>query len=82
MHGDSMITYLTVFFSTDGAPPSEVVDRLYNIGFKPTGGNYDFIYEWDSKATLDDALHLGDQIHNVLEGMGVFFKMETRNGDF
>jgi len=77
-----MITYLTVFFSTDGAQPSEVVDRLYSLGFKPTSGNYDFVYEWDSKATLDDALHLGDQINNVLKGMGVLFKMETVDSNF
>ncbi len=73
-----MITYLTVTFSTDGARPSEVVNRLVAIGFKPTRGNYDFAYEWDKKARVEDAVWLADKIHETMKGMNVRFRTETQ----
>ena len=56
-----MKTYLTVTFNSEGAKPSEIVDRLCMIGFRPTQGTYDFIYEWDKKATVKDAIWFGDK---------------------
>ncbi|UCD92101.1 MAG: hypothetical protein JSV43_07695 [Methanobacteriota archaeon] len=73
-----MITYLTVTFCTDGARPSEVVNRLVAIGFKPTKGNYDFIYEWDKKAKVEDAIWLADKIFETLKGMDVRFRTDTQ----
>ena len=72
-----MRTYLTVMFSTEGSHPSEVVDRLQMIGFKPCTGNYDFVYEWDNNATLEDTIYFADKVHEVLKGMGVLFSTET-----
>lgn len=72
-----MKSYLTVMFSTEGNMPSDVVDRLQMIGFKPCTGNYDFVYEWDKNATIEDSMGLADKVHGVLEGMGVMFSMET-----
>jgi len=72
-----MISYLTVTFSTEGSRPSEVVDRLHSIGFKPTKGNYDFIYNWDKSAKVQDAIWLADKVHETLRGMRVLYKMES-----
>ena len=72
-----MITYLTVTFGAEGAKPSEVVERLAMLGFKPAQGNYDFIYEWDKEATVKDAVWFADKVHATLHGTGVFFKVET-----
>ncbi len=72
-----MKTYLTVTFNSEGAKPSEIVDRLCMIGFRPTQGTYDFIYEWPKKATVKDAIWFGDKIHSVLKGYNVLFKLET-----
>lgn len=72
-----MKTYLTVMFSTEGSLPSEVVDRLQMIGFKPCTGNYDFVYEWDKNANLEDTIYFADKIHEVLKDMGVLFSTET-----
>lgn len=72
-----MRTYLTVMFSSDGDLPSEVVDRLQMIGFKPCTGNYDFVYEWGRNATVEDSIDFADKVHGVLKGMGVLFKLET-----
>ena len=72
-----MKTYLTVMFSTEGSRPSDVVDRLQMIGFRPYAGNYDFVYEWDKNATLEDTIYFADKIHEVLKDMGVLFSTET-----
>ncbi|MEM3342314.1 MAG: hypothetical protein QW728_06435 [Thermoplasmata archaeon] len=72
-----MKTYLTVTFNSEGAKPSEVSERLTMLGFKPCTGNYDFVYEWDKNATVQDALWFGDRIHAILKGNSVLFKLET-----
>ncbi len=73
----SMLTYLTVTFSTEGARPSEVATRLQSLGFEPTTGNYDFVYRWDRNAKVEDALWLADKVQAALRGMSVLFEVET-----
>ncbi len=73
----SMLTYLTVTFSTEGARPSEVAARLQSLGFEPTTGNYDFMYRWDRNAKVEDALWLADKVQAALRGMNVLFEIET-----
>ena len=72
-----MKSYITMMFSTEGSLPSTVVDRLQMIGFKPCAGNYDFVYEWDKNATIEDTIYFADKIHEVLKDMGVLFSLET-----
>jgi hypothetical protein len=72
-----MRTYLTVMFSSEGSLPSEIVDRLQMIGFKPCTGNYDFVYEWGKNASVEDTIYFADKVHEVLSGMNVLFKLET-----
>ncbi len=72
-----MKTYITVFFGTEGAKPSKVLDALNNLGFEPTTGNFDGVYSWDKQATLDDAINLADKVIATLKGMGVMVKLET-----
>ena len=74
---NTMKTYITVFFGTEGAKPSKVFDALNNLGFEPTTGNYDGVYSWDKQATLEDAINLADKIIATLKGMGVMVKLET-----
>jgi hypothetical protein len=76
-----MRTYLTVMFSSDGDLPSEVVDRLQMIGFKPCTGNYDFVYEWGRNATVEDTIDFADKVHGVLKKMGVLFRLETDSAE-
>ncbi len=75
-----MITYLTITFNSEGKKPSEIVDRLYNIGFRPTTGRYDFKYLWDENANMKDVLWFADKIHATLQGTNVYFKIETIRG--
>lgn len=74
---EAMLTYITIMFSSDGRRPSEIFDALHNMGFQPTTGNYDGVFKWDKKATLDDAIYLADRVHLTLKGTGAMFKLET-----
>ncbi len=72
-----MKTYISVFFSTEGAKPSKVLDALNNLGFEPTAGNFDGVFSWDKQASLDEAINLADKVVTTLKGMGVLVKLET-----
>ncbi len=73
----SMETYIQLTFSSEGARPSDIFDRLYMLGFKPTQGHQDLVYEWDRNATVQDAIWFADKVHAVLEGLNVHFELET-----
>ena len=75
-----MKTYLIVWFSSEGAMPSEVNRRLMSLGFKPMQGVHDYVYEWDSKTDVEDILRFGDRIQVTLKGLNVMFKIETIDG--
>ena len=72
-----METYLRVSFSSEGAKPSEVADRLQTFGFVPTQGNYDFVYDWKGRAGRDQVLDLANELGQLLQGYGVLFEIET-----
>ena len=73
----TMKTYISVFFSTEGAKPSKVLDALNNLGFEPTTGNFDGVFSWDKQASLDEAINLADKVVATLKGMGALVKLET-----
>ena len=73
-----MKTYLTLMFSSEGANPVEVVERLMSLGFKPLKGMHDHVYDWGSrKVDLDDILRIAVSVHETLKGMKVLYKLET-----
>ncbi|MCW4020538.1 MAG: hypothetical protein NWF14_04835 [Candidatus Bathyarchaeota archaeon] len=72
-----MKTYLTIWFNSEGAQPSEVVERLRAMGFKPIKGYYDHVYDWKKKVKLEDVFHLSDALHETLKGLKVMYKLET-----
>lgn len=72
-----MKTYLLIWFSSEGVRPSEVNRRLMSLGFELTQGSYDFEYQWNGSASLDQVLGLGDKVYLSLQGTGVMFKLET-----
>jgi len=47
------------------------------MGFRPVHGNYDHVYDWGKQASIDELIGLADNIHETLNGTGVFFKIET-----
>lgn len=72
-----MRTYLKITFSSEGARPSEIIDRLQSLGFRPLTGIYDMVYEWGNHATVNDAIWFADKIHETLRGYNVLFQLET-----
>lgn len=70
-------TYLMIWFSSEGAEPQTVVQKLQEIGFKPMRGPYDHVYEWTKDVDLDTILQLGTTIHETLKGLKVLYKLET-----
>ncbi len=72
-----MKTYLKLAFHSEGEKPSIIVDRLCNLGFRPTQGNYDLVYDWDTEATIKDIIWFGDKIHSTLKGAKCTFELET-----
>lgn len=72
-----MKTYLNVRFHSDGEKSTSVNDRLMSMGFQPTKGRYDYVYEWAENATLEDTLSIADQLHSTLKDSNVFFNLET-----
>lgn len=72
-----MKTYIRLTFNSDGAMPSTVIDRLCMLGFKPCRGHQDLVYEWDKNANVQDAIWFADKVHTVLEGLSVFYELET-----
>jgi len=73
----AMLTYITIMFNADGGRPSDIFNALHNMGFEPTTGNYDGVFKWDKRATLDDAIYLADRVFITLKGTGALFKLET-----
>ena len=72
-----MNTYLTLWFNSNGEKPSIVTRKLEQLGFKPVQGNYDFVYKWGQKASIEDVLATSDKVQRELKNCNVSFKLET-----
>lgn len=70
-------TYLTLWFGSEGAAPTSIVMRLQEIGFKPTRGKYDFVYDWKRRVALEEIFKLGDTVSKTLKGSKVLYKLVT-----
>lgn len=77
MRDRELKTYLTVWFSSEGATPIEVVERILAMGFKPIKGHYDHVYDWAKEPSLEEVLELANKLHETLKGMKVTYKLET-----
>lgn len=71
-------TYLNIIFSSEGANPVEVVERLRSLGFRPLRGVHDHVYDWGRDVSLDDILQIATSVHETLKGLNVLYKLETR----
>ena len=72
-----MKTYLILWFSSEGAEPRVVIEKLLSIGFKPVRGYYDLAYDWGKEATMEEVLMLSNAIRETIRGSNVMYKMET-----
>lgn len=72
-----MKTYLVVWFSSNGSKPSVVTEILLGMGFRPIEGAYDYEYQWNHDAKIEEILMFGDKIQLELKTSDVMFKLET-----
>ena len=72
-----MKTYITIWFNSEGAPPTEVMERIQAMGFKPTKGHYDHVYDWGRDPELEEIIQLANGLHEALKGLKVIYKVET-----
>ena len=56
-----MKTYVEVIVSTEGEKASIITDMFFNIGFKTTFGQHDFVYNWKKNVTLPEVLRFVDK---------------------
>ncbi len=70
-------TYIRLWFSSDGARPSEIGGLLTSLGFQPSKGGYDYVYHWRKKPNIDDLLELARHVQLTLKGTKVYYKLET-----
>lgn len=70
-------TYLTIWFSSEGSGPVDIVERLRSLGFEPLKGYHDHVYDWKRSVDLGDILQFTDKIHHTLKGLEVLYKIET-----
>ena len=77
MHEAITKAHLTLWFNSEGKTPTSVIMRLQDIGFKPSKGKQDFVYDWKREIGLEDISKLGDTVHKALKRSKVLYKLET-----
>ena len=67
-----MKTNVSIIVSSEGGLMSEVARIFRELGFKPTLGMHDFVYEWEeAKVTPEKIIDLIDKVQIKLKGMEV-----------
>lgn len=72
-----MKTFLLLQLDSEGAAFSHIADLLEDIGFRPQGSGYDFVYDWTRPATVAESLEFADRIQAALHGSKVYFRIES-----
>ena len=67
-----MRTNVSIIVSSEGGLMSEVAKIFRELGFEPTLGMHDFVYEWEeTKVTPEKVIGLVDKVQIKLKGMEV-----------
>jgi hypothetical protein len=69
-----MITYVKLYFSSEGASPLDIVEELRSIGFRTEVGKYDFSITWD---TPEEFGSIVKRLHSTLNGTRVRYTIMT-----
>jgi hypothetical protein len=72
-----METYIDLFISTDGEKNSVIYKKLIELGFKPTLGEHDFVYNWNGIVNLEEEMEFIDLIQTKLKGTNAYLKFTT-----
>ena len=83
----SFVTRISVFFSSEGASPSKVIEKLVGLGFHAVRGSYDFAYEHQSNGEMNESelsqaiLEIANAVHDTLAGFNVLYALATHPVD-
>ena len=67
-----MKTHVSIIVSSEGGLMSEVARIFGELGFKPTLGIHDFVYEWEeTRVAPEKVIDLVDKVQTKLKGMNV-----------
>ncbi len=67
-----MRTNVSIIVSSEGGLMSEVAKRFRELGFKPTLGMHDFVYEWkETKVTSEKVIELIDKVQMKLKNTNI-----------
>jgi hypothetical protein len=80
------VTRVSVWFNSEGASPSTVINKMLELGFIPIRGAYDFVYEHKrddmSESDLSESIReIGDALHKALAGFQIFYTLDTHSKD-
>ena len=71
-------TYVEMTFNSEGKSPVDVIKILRDLGFKPTRGQHDFVYDWGTEEpTIDQIEELLQKLHDRLKGSQVLYQVTT-----
>jgi len=73
-------TYLKIEFSSEGPPPSGIIKKLEDAGWRPVIGQYDFVMEGGLGEGVGDSYRrMIDQLTETLRGTKVRFHLHSQN---
>ncbi len=77
LHEAATKTYLTLWYNSEGKTPAHIMMKLQDIGFKPSMGKHDLVFDWRQEIGLDEISKLGNAVHKTLKGLRVLYRLET-----
>ncbi len=72
-----MKTYVEVFISPDGEKASAITEKFKKLGFVPSFGEHDFVYNWKEDVPINDVLAFVDKVQSKLYDTGTILKFTT-----
>ena len=72
-----MKTYVEVYVSTEGEKASVLTHKLGDMGFEPSFGEHDFVYDWKESVSMNEVLEFVDKVQGKLSGCKAILKFTT-----
>jgi hypothetical protein len=69
-----MKTYLKMIHASYGSSPTDIIEKMNELGWKPVMGKYDFMIEWTDVKEFYDKI---DELHKGLQGLKVQYMLTT-----
>ena len=76
------VSYLSINLNSEGATPSEITEKLKEMGWEVMYGPYDYKYTWNETESKNydniyEFLTKLEYVHRTLKGLNVYYKVVT-----